>query len=194
MTVTKTYRYSIEFARGSAEIVSKVMSQLGLEQSAMTAHCLPGHRIVVRAHEDPADPCEAGAAMRRLKALRHHFMAESIKEERLELQIHAENCCTNTLRPELCRRSDIYLFPRVTSLFPDVGGRLLSLREYDGLESARAATFEDNDATCRKLESQYTKVEWQRILGHETLRAWLESGAYHPYFVSAGLNIGPKYL
>jgi hypothetical protein len=149
---------------------------------------------VIEAHEDRADPCEAGAAMRRLEVLRQYFLAESIEEERIELQTHAENCCAELSKHrEWCRRSDIYLFPRVVSLLPDVGGQLLSLREYNGLESARAATFEDDDTMCKKLEGEYTQVEWKRILGHETLREWLEAGAYHPYFVSAGLNIGLEY-
>ncbi len=149
---------------------------------------------MIEAHGDRADPCETGAAMRRLEVLRHHFIAGSIAEDRLELQTHAEMCCPNTSKyHESCCRADIYLFPWVASLFSNVGGRLLSHREYAGLQSARAATFDDDAATCRKLERKYTKVEWQRILGHETLRAWLEAGAHHPYFVSADLNIGPKY-
>lgn len=166
---------------------------LYLEQALMRARGIPGHRIVIEAHEDRTDPCETGAAMRRLEVLRHHFITRSIAEDRLELQVHAKNCCTENKNHERCRRSDIYLFPLVESLFPEIGGRLLSLREYRSLESARAATFENDDATRRKLESKYTTVEWKCILGHETLRAWLESGAHHPYFVSAGLNIGPTY-
>ncbi|MBH0201339.1 MAG: hypothetical protein HP496_03295 [Nitrospira sp.] len=194
MTVTGTYDYFIRFARGSAEIVSEIMGQLGLEQALRRAHCIPGHRIVIEAHEDRSDPYETGAALRRLDVLRHHFIAGSVKEERLELQIHAENCCPEeSSNSEWRRRADIYLVPRVASLFPDIGGQLLSLRKYRGLESARAATFEDDDTTCKKLEGKYTQVEWKRILGHETLREWLEAGAYHPHFVSAGLNIGPKY-
>jgi hypothetical protein len=194
MTVTKTYHYFIQFARGSTAIISEIQDRCVLEQPLFRSHCIPGHRIVIEAHEDRADPCEAGAAMRRLEVLRQYFLAESIEEERIELHTHAENCCTEKSKHrEWCRRSDIYFFPRVVSLLPDVGGQLLSLREYNGLESARAATFEDDDTTCKKLEGKYTQVEWKRILGHETLREWLEAGAYHPYFVSAGLNISPKY-
>jgi hypothetical protein len=194
MTVTKTYSYYIRFARGSTAIISEIQGRCVLEQPLFRAHCIPGHRIVIEAHEDRADPCEAGAAIRRLEVLRQHFIAESIQEERLELHTHAENCCTGQSKNrEWYRRADIYLFPRVASLFLDVGGRLLSLREYDGLQSARTATFEDDDTTRKKLEGKYTTVEWKRILGHETVQAWLEAGAYHPYFVSAGLNIGLKY-
>jgi len=193
MIVTKTYHYFIRFDQGSANIHGDIISTPSLEQALMRAHVIPGHRIVIEAHEDRVDPCETGTAMRRLDLLRHHFIAGSIAEERLELQVHAENCCMNRLRPEWCRRADIFLFPWVASLFPDVGGQLLSLREYRGLESARTATFEDADTACRKLERTFTTVEWQRILGHATLRAWLDAGASHPHFVSGGLNVGPKY-
>lgn len=194
MTVTKTYHYFIQFARGSTAIINEIQDRCVLEQPLCRAHCIPGHRVVIEAHEDRADPCEAGAAMRRLEVLRQYFLAASIEEERIELHTHAENCCAELSKHrEWCRRSDIYLFPRVVSLLPDVGGQLLSLREYNGLESARAATFEDDDTMCKKLEGKYTQVEWKRILGHETLREWLEAGAYHPYFVSAGLNIGLEY-
>jgi hypothetical protein len=125
--------------------------------------------------------------------LRDHFITGFVQAERLELQIHGEQCCTNGMRLELCCRSDIYLFPWVASLFPDVGGALLSLREYDGLQSARAATFEDDAVMCKKFETKLSAVERQRILGYGTVRDWLEAGAYHLYFVSAGLNVGQKY-
>lgn len=82
---------------------------------------------------------------------------------------------------------------RVASLFLDVGDRFLSSMEVNGLESARSATFDDDDAKCKELEGQYTTVEWKRIVGHESLRKWLEAGAYHPYLVFEGLYLGPKY-
>lgn len=194
MAVTKTYHYFIQFARGSVDITNDINDRSALEQPLVRARDIPGHRIVIEAHEDRADPCEIGVAMPRLEVLRQYFLAESVEEDRIELLIHAENCCTEEFKHrELCRHADIYLFPQVTSLFPDVGGRLLSLREYRGLESARGVTFKVDDVTCKKLEGEFTKVEWKRILGYETLREWLEAGAYHHYFVSAGLNISPKY-
>ena len=156
------------------------------------ARCIPGHRIVIEAHDDPAVPCEVGAAIRRLEALRQYFVAESVDEHRLEMQIHQENCCKE-FPGEYARRAVISLFPRVASLFPDVGDRFLSSMEVDRLDAARFATFDDDDAKCQELECRYTTIEWKRIVGHESLRKWLEAGAYHPYFVSEGLDIGPKY-
>ena len=67
MTITKVYSYFIQFVGGSAEIIRTIQDRPALEQPLFRAHCIPGHRIVIEAHEDRTDPCETGAAMRRLE-------------------------------------------------------------------------------------------------------------------------------
>jgi hypothetical protein len=191
MAVTKHYLCILQFDCGSVDVTYK-RPMGGLWQVVFRARCIPGHRIVIETHEDPTDPCDVGAAMRRLETLRQHFVAESIDKQRLEMQIHATDCCKET-PGEFARRAEIHLFPRVASLCPDVGDELLSEREVCGLDAARGATYQDVDTNCKELEGQYTTVEWKRILGHESLRQWLAAGAYHPYFVSVGLKMGPKF-
>lgn len=194
MAVTKHYCYILCFERGSAEVRDKPLIE-ALWQLVMRTKCLPGHRINIKAHEDPADPCEVGAALRRLEALRHHLVGQSIDAQRIELQVHGQDCCQETkgVTAEFWWRAEIQLFPRVTSLYPGVGDSLLSEREVSGLSAARSATFHDVDANCKELEGKYTTIEWQRILGHESLRQWIEACAYHPYFASEALNIGPTF-
>ena len=194
MAVTKHYLYTLRFERGSVEVRDKPLVE-ALWQLVMRTKCIPGHRIVIEAHEDPADPLEVGAALRRLKALRHHLVAQSIDAQRIELQVHGKDCCQETkgVPAEFWWRAEIHLFPRVASLYPEVGDALLSEREVSGLEAARGETFHDVDANCKELEGQHTTVEWQRILGHDSLRQWIEASAYHPYFASEALNIGPTF-
>ena len=191
MPATKHYLYIIRFDRGTAEFTDKRPTG-ALWQIGLRARSIPGHRIVIHTHDDPTDPCDVGASTLRLEALRRHLVAESVNGQRLEMQIHARNCCKE-FPGEYARRAEIHLFPRVESLFPDVGDRLLSSMEVHGLDSAMGATYDDDDSKSKELERQYTTVEWKRIVGHESLRKWLEAGAYHPYFVSVGLNVGPKY-
>lgn len=188
MAVTTHYLYTLRFERGSVEVRDKPLVE-ALWQLVMRRQYIPGHRIVIEAHEDPADPLEVGAALRRLEALRHHLEGQSIEAQRIELQVHGKGCCQETkgVPAEFWWRAEIYLFPRVASLYPDVGDALLSEREVSGLEDARGATFHDVDANCKELEGQHPTVEWKRILGHASLRQWIEAGAYHPYFASGAL-------
>jgi hypothetical protein len=196
MAVTKHYSYTVYFDCGIAEITDKRPDPRGtLWHAVFKATCIPGHRIIIKAHEDPVDPCEVGAALRRIEALRHYLVEKSIDAQRIETQVHEKDCCKKMkeTHEELCRRAEIHLFPRVESLCPDVGDALLSEREVSGLDAAMGATFQDVDANCKELEGQYTTVEWKRILGHESLRQWLDAGAYHPHFVSEELFIGPTF-
>ena len=95
MAVTKHYLYIIDFDRGTAEITDKRPMGV-LWHVVFKATCILGHRIIIEAHEDPADPCEVGAALRRLEALRHHLVAQSIDAQRIELQVHGKDCCQAT--------------------------------------------------------------------------------------------------
>lgn len=92
MPVTKHYSYIILFNRGTAEVIDKRPTG-GLWHVVFKATCIPGHRIVIETHDDPVDPCEVGAAIHRLEALRQHLVAESVDEQQLEMQIHQGNCC-----------------------------------------------------------------------------------------------------
>ena len=188
MPVTKQYSYTISFDRGTAAVTDQHATG-PLMQVVTRAKCIiPEHRIFIETHDDPADPSDVGAAMRRLDALRQYLVAESLDAQRLEMRVHAGNCCRGT-PSEFARRAEIRLFPRVASLCHGAGDQFLSYTEVCGLESAREATFFDElDTKCKKLECRYTTVEWKRILGHESLRKWIEAGAYHPYFVSVGLH------
>ena len=187
MTVTTQYHYHLDFDRGTAEVTDE-FSRESLRQAIVRAYGLPEHRIVIETSEDPADPCDVGAAMRRLEALRRHFVAESIREQRLEMHAHARNGCKDT-PGEFARRAEIMLFPRVASLFPDLGDRFLSHWEVSLLQSARDAVAAHDDARCRELEGQYTSVEWTRIVGHESLKKWAEAGARHPLYVYGGFKM-----
>lgn len=89
MSVTKHYLYTLRFERGSVEVRDKPLVE-ALSQLVVRTTCIPGHRIIIKAHEDPADPCEVGAALRRLEALRHHLVGQSIEEQRIELQVHGK--------------------------------------------------------------------------------------------------------
>jgi len=188
MTVNKNYIYIIRFDRGTAEVTDKRPDPKGtLWHVVFKATCIPEHRIAIEAHEDPADPCEVGAAMRRLEALRQHLVAKSIDAQRLEMQVHGKNCCkeTNGIPGEFWRRAEIRLFPRVESLCTDVGDRFLSYREVYIFESAVLALITHDKVTCKELENQCTRDEWKRILGYESLREWIEAGGYHPLYLSA---------
>lgn len=79
------------------------------------------------------------AALRRLETLRHHLVGQSIDAQRIVLQVHGKDCCQATKGgpAEFWWRAEIYLFPRVASLYPDVGDALLSEREVSGLEAVR---------------------------------------------------------
>jgi hypothetical protein len=66
-----------------------------------------------------------------------------------------------------------------------VGDRFLSYREVYILESAVLALITHDKVTCKELENQYTRDEWKRILGYESLREWIEAGGYHPLYLSA---------
>ena len=92
MAVTKHYLSILRFERGSVEVRDKPLVE-ALWQLVMSTKGIPGHRIVIEAHEDPADPLEVGAALRRLEALRHHLVAQSIDAQRIELQVHGKDCC-----------------------------------------------------------------------------------------------------
>jgi hypothetical protein len=81
MAVTKHYLYIIRFDRGTADVTDKRPTGV-LWQVVFRATCIPGHRIIIEAHEDPADPCDVGAALRRLEALRQYLVAESVEEQR----------------------------------------------------------------------------------------------------------------
>ena len=186
MPVTKQYSYTISFDRGTAEVTDKYAIGT-LMQVVVRAECIiPEQRIFIETHDDPADPFDVGAAMRRLDALRQYLVAKSFDAQRLEMQVHAGNCCTGT-PSEFARRAEIHLFQRVTSLCHGAGDQFLSYTEVCGLESAWEATFLD-DLDTKKLECRYTTVEWKRMLGHESLRKWIEAGAYHPYFASVDLH------
>ena len=107
MTVNKNYIYIIRFDRGTAEVTDKRPDPKGtLWHVVFKATCIPEHRIAIEAHEDPADPCEVGAAMRRLEALRQHLVAKSIDAQRLEMQVHGKNCC-NKLMESLASFGDV---------------------------------------------------------------------------------------
>jgi hypothetical protein len=187
MTVTKQYHYYLHFDRGTAEVTDEHY-RTSLWQVVLRANGIPEHRIAIETHDDPADPCDVGAAMRRLEALRRHLVAESVLEQRLEMHAHARNCCKET-PGELARRAEIILFPRVASLFPDVGDQFLSHMEVSILQSAVDAVASHDDVRCKELEDQYTKVEWKRIVGHEFLRKWTEAGARHPLYVYGGFKM-----
>lgn len=96
MAVTKHYIiYTARFERGSVEVSDKPLVE-ALWQLVMRTKCIPGHRIVIEAHEDPADPLEVGAALRRLETLRHHLVGQSIDAQRIVLQVHGKDCCQAT--------------------------------------------------------------------------------------------------
>ena len=97
MAVTTHYLCIIRYDRGTAEIPDEYLLPLRtLDQVVLRATCIPGHRILIEAHEDPADPCEVGAARRRLDTLRHHLVAQSIDAHRLEMQVHGTYYCQAT--------------------------------------------------------------------------------------------------
>jgi hypothetical protein len=35
---------------------------------------------------------------------------------------------------------------------------------------------------CEQLDEKHSKVEWKRIVGHDSLKKWIEAGAYHPLY------------
>lgn len=180
MRVTKQYLYSVQFEAGSVDVYDAV-SMESLRQAISRAHGIPEHRIAIEAHDDPSDAREVGVAMRRLEALRRLFSAEGIVEQRLEMQTHSASCCQEN-QGRSARRAEVLLFPRVKSLCLEVGDPFLSFQEVSVLGSAREAAIPYQGEKCRRLEEQYSKYEWKRIVGYESLKKWAEAGARHPLY------------
>jgi hypothetical protein len=192
MRNNKLYYWYIHFAPGSAEVTDE-HSQAQLQTARFRIQIIPEHRIAIEAHDDPADPADSGTAPRRLEVLRDYVLAtKSIDRQRLidpqrlvEMHTHSGPCCKD-FSGELARRAEIYLFPRVASLFPDVGDPFLSCKEFCALDSAIHAEMAHDTQRCEQLDEKHSKVEWKRIVGHDSLKKWIEAGAYHPLYFQGG--------
>ncbi len=137
---------------------------------------IPGHRIELKACEDPTDPQDAGCAQGRIDFLRRRFLAAQIDEKRLELS--TSSCYLAGPSAE------IHLFPRVASLSKD-GQPFLSLEEIIALRTAREIVLlppnEYTDSKRKSLE-RYTAKDWMRVIGKESLEEWVRAGAKHPLY------------
>jgi hypothetical protein len=174
MSVTKQYLFILLFDAGSAELSDEISTE-SLRQAVWRAQGIPEHRIAIEAHEDRADSRDVGMAMRRLAALQSHFLTESVPEERLEMQTHTGNCCEE-VHGEFARRVEIHLFPRVPSHYPDVGEPFLTYRELQVRQSAWEAVIFHDSEKCKQFEEKYTRTDWKRIVGYDSLREWVEEG------------------
>jgi hypothetical protein len=179
--ITKLYYYTVKFDAGSDEIRDR-LSTMGLQQAVLRAPMLPDHRLTIEAHEDRADAREIGLAMRRLETLKT-FLVEAGVLLPIELQAHTNNClrCNGG---ESSRCGDLIMFPRVASLGLEVGDPFLTIDEVHALRLARETICPvwRHEQEWQELDSRYPKEQWKRIVGHESLKQWMEAGALHPLY------------
>ena len=184
---TKFYTFIITFNSGSVEVYEREES---LRQAIWRAQTIPGHRLVLKVHEDFHDPQEVGCAPLRLEFLRQKFLAAGIDDNRLELELPLVEYWDTEAR-RFARRAEVHLFPRVASLHND-GRPFLSMDEISQLEKARQVALLppcDTEST-RKFLERLTSNDWMRIVGHESLDKWVENGARHPRYNR--INIEPN--
>lgn len=154
------------------------------------AHMIPEHRIDIVTHEDPTDSRDEGMAVRRLDTLRKFCLAESISEERIVLHTHPENCSSCSEFPgKFARRANACAFPRIASLSDEIGESDLSFEEVVTFQSAREALISKNYERWEELEKQHSPARWRRIVGHDSLRDWLRTGANHPLYGPAFVKV-----
>ena len=177
---TKIYYGRVEFDAGSEEFTDESSSEL--RYVIYRARTLPGYRIDIVTHEDPADLLDKGMAVRRLDSLRRFCLGESIPEERLVLHTHPENCSSCRESPGVyARYARTCAFPGVASLSDEIGEPYLSFEEVLTLQDAREAIL-SKDERCESLNRQHSRAEWRRIVGYDSMREWALAGAKHPIY------------
>jgi len=179
---TKIYYGRVEFDAGSEEFTYECPGE-SFRSVIYRAHTLPEYRIDIVTHEDPADLLDKGMAVRRLDTLRRFCLAESVPEEELVLHTHPENCSSCREFPGVyARYAKVCAFPRVASLSDEIGEPYLSFEEVLTLQSAREAISSKDYERCESLNSQHSRDEWRRIVGHDSMREWALTGAKHPIY------------